>query len=184
MLIILLGLALSDPQLLTRSDQVNLFFCLDVSESIPREQKKAAEAFIQRTTTGMKIEDQAGVIVFGKHPSIEKSLQKKIDSLVMRSDVNPNFTNIHDALQLAIGKLPQNGNNKIVVFSDGNENLQQSLDMAFVITGSEELKRHWTTLSNAYWQLEEEGEVTAEYKVLNDAHTAITKILDEMRLRD
>jgi uncharacterized membrane protein len=132
LLIIFLGLALSDPQLLIRSDQVNLFFCLDVSESIPRGQKKAAEAFIKKTTAAMKNEDQAGVILFGKHPSIEISLQKKIDSLVMRSDVNPNFTNIHDALQLAIGKLPQNGKNKIVILSDGNENSHQSLDMAYL----------------------------------------------------
>jgi uncharacterized membrane protein len=127
-----LGFALSDPQLLIRSDHVNLFYCLDISESIPREQKQAAEAFIIKTTAAMKNEDQAGVIVFGKHPSIEISLQKKIDSLVMRSDVNSNFTNIHDALQLAIGKLPLSGKNKIVVFSDGNENLQQSLDMAYL----------------------------------------------------
>ncbi len=132
MLIILLGLALADPQLLMHSDQVNLFYCLDVSESIPGKQKKAAEAFIKKTSAGMSVEDQAGVILFGKHPSIETSLQKKMGSPAMRSDVNPNFTNIHDALQLAIGKLPHNGNNKIVVFSDGNENLQQSLDMAYL----------------------------------------------------
>ena len=131
-LIILLGLALSDPQLLIRSDQVNLFFCLDISESIPREQKKAAEAFIKKTTAEMTVNDQAGVIVFGKHPSVEFSLQNKMDSLVIRSEVNPNFSNIRDALQLAIGKLPQNGNNKIVLFSDGNENLHQSLDMAYL----------------------------------------------------
>ena len=132
LLIILLGLALSDPQLLSRSDQVSVFFCLDVSESIPRNQKKAAEAFIKKTTDEMKSEDQAGLIVFGKHPSIEISLQKEFDSLAMRSDVNQNYTNIHDALQLAIGKLPQKGTNKIVVFSDGNENLQHSLDMAYL----------------------------------------------------
>ena len=132
LLIIFLGLALSDPQLLIRSDQVNLFFCLDISESIPREQKKTAEAFIKKATAEMKIEDQAGVILFGKHPSIEISLQKKMGSLVMRSDVNPNYTNIHEALQLAIGKFPQKGKNKIVLLSDGNENLQESLDMAFL----------------------------------------------------
>ena len=132
LLIIVLGLTLSDPQLLGRSDQVNVFFCLDVSESITEDQKKAAEIFIRRTTREMEGEDQAGIIVFGKHPSMEFTLQKKIDSFVMRSDVNPNYTNIHDALQLAIGKLPAKKKNKIVVFSDGNENLRHSLDMAYL----------------------------------------------------
>ena len=34
-LVIVLGLAISDPKFLSHSDQVNVFFCLDVSESIP-----------------------------------------------------------------------------------------------------------------------------------------------------
>jgi uncharacterized membrane protein len=131
-LVIVLGLALSDPRVLSHSDQVNVFFCLDVSESIPRDQKLAAQVFIKKAFADMKSEDQAGLIVFGKHPSIEISLRKEFDSLIMRSDVNPNTTNIYEALQLAIGKLPQKGEKKIVLFSDGNENFQRSLDMAYL----------------------------------------------------
>ena len=78
----------------------------------------------------MKNEDQAGLIVFGKQPSLETSLLNNFESAIIRSDVNPNYTNIYEALQLAIGKFPQQGNNKIVVFSDGNENIQRSEDMA------------------------------------------------------
>ncbi len=76
--------------------------------------------------------DQAGLIVFGESPSLEISLSKKIDSLNIRSEVNPNFTNLHDALQLAIGKLPQQGRNKIVLFSDGNETIGHALDTAYL----------------------------------------------------
>jgi len=132
MLIIILALALCDPMIKGRSDQVNVFFCLDVSESIPREQRQAAEAFIKRATAEMKSGDQAGLVVFGKRPSLEVSLKNKLDSLIVRSDISPNYTNIYDALQLAIGKFPHKGQNKIVVFSDGNENLQSSLDMAYL----------------------------------------------------
>jgi uncharacterized membrane protein len=130
LLIVILGLALSEPQLSHHSDQVNVFFCLDVSESIPRGQKRAAEAFIDAAAAGLKDEDQAGLIAFGKHPHVEISLRKEFDFHSLRSDINPNYTNIHDALQLAIGKLPTQGKNKIVVFSDGNETLKHSLDMA------------------------------------------------------
>jgi uncharacterized membrane protein len=130
LLIILLGLALCEPQLSRHSDQVNVFFCLDVSESIPRDQKRAAEAFINAATDGIKDNDQAGLIAFGKHPSVEVSLGKDFNPHSLQSDINPNYTNIHDALQLAIGKLPPKGKNKIVVFSDGNETLKHSLDMA------------------------------------------------------
>jgi uncharacterized membrane protein len=132
LLIFILGLALSDPQLMSYSDQVNVVFCLDVSESIPREQKIAAEAFIKKAAAERKSEDQTGLIVFGKLPSFERSLRKDFDPLIIRSDVNSNYTNIYDALRLAIGKLTQKGTNKIVIFSDGNENLQRSLDMAYL----------------------------------------------------
>ena len=131
-LVIVLCLALSDPKLLSHSDQVNIFFCLDVSESIPSDQRLKAETFIEQTATEMQNEDQAGLIVFGKHPSLEVSLRTKLDALNIKSIVNPNNTNIHDALQLAIGRLPQQGKNKIVVFSDGNENMQRSQDMAYL----------------------------------------------------
>jgi uncharacterized membrane protein len=131
-LVIVLGLALSDPKLLGHSDQVNVFFCLDVSESIPGDQRQTAETFIEQTAAEMQGEDRAGLIVFGKHPSLEVSLRTKLDALNIKSIVNPHNTNIHDALQLAIGKLPQPGKNKIVVFSDGNENMQRSRDMAYL----------------------------------------------------
>ena len=132
LLIIVLGLALSSPRFLRHSDQVNIFFCLDGSESIRSEQQQAAEAFIKKAAGAMRKGDQAGLILFGESPSLEISLSNKLDSLEIRSEINPNFTNLHDALQLAIGKLPQRGKNKIVVFSDGNENLHHALDAAYL----------------------------------------------------
>ena len=132
LLIIVLGFALSDPKLSSYSDQVNVFFCLDVSESIAGDQRLKAEKFIEQTAAGMQSDDRAGLIVFGKHPSLELSLRTKLDALNIKSIVNPHSTNIHDALQLAIGRFPQQGKNKIVIFSDGNENMQRSRDMAYL----------------------------------------------------
>jgi uncharacterized membrane protein len=132
LLVIFLGLALSDPKLLSHSDQVNVFFCLDASESIAGDQRLKAEKFIEQTASDMQSDDRAGLIVFGKQSSIELSLRTKFDGLNIKSIVNPHSTNIHDALQLAIGRLPQQGKNKIVVFSDGNENMQRSRDMAYL----------------------------------------------------
>ena len=83
-LILVLGLALSDPKLLSHSDQVNIFFCLDVSESIPGYQRQKAEAFIKNATSGMQLEDQAGFIVFGKHARLEESLRANLDTLSIK----------------------------------------------------------------------------------------------------
>ena len=105
-LVIVLAIALSDPRLLRHSDQVNVFFCLDVSESVSRDQQLKAEAFMKKAGAEMKNEDQAGLIVFGKQPSLETSLINNFESAIIRSDVNPNYTNIYEALQLALANSP------------------------------------------------------------------------------
>ena len=132
LLIIVFGLALAQPQLRRHSDQVNVFFCLDVSVSIEEDHRQAAETFIRRAAADMQNSDQAGLIVFGRQAALEISLKRDFDFQDLRSNVNRNYTNIHDALQLAIGSFPRQGKNKIVVFSDGNENVARSQDMAYL----------------------------------------------------
>ncbi len=130
LLILLLGLILSDPRMMTHSDRVNLFFCLDTSLSIAQEERAKAENFINRSIRNMGKQDTAGLIVFGKHPSMEIPLKEDFQLNPVQSDVNKNLTNISEALQMAIGKFPQKGKNKILLFTDGNENLRNSVDMA------------------------------------------------------
>jgi hypothetical protein len=47
-LVIILVFALADPRLLSHSDQVNVFFCLDVSESISGDQLEKAEKSMKK----------------------------------------------------------------------------------------------------------------------------------------
>ena len=55
---------------------------------------------------------------------------------------------------------------------------------AVVITGSQELKRNWQILSKVYWELEESGCLGPDgAKEASDAHIAIIKLLEEMRLQ-
>ena len=130
LIILILALALSDPRLVTSSDRVNLFFLLDVSESVPEAGQKAAFSYMQTASHKLKDEDHAGLIIFGKHPSLEIGLTKDFNPLDYRSQVNTNFTDIREAIQLAIGKFPAKGKNRLVLFSDGNENFENSVEMA------------------------------------------------------
>ncbi len=132
LLILILGLTLADPRILERSDQVDLFFVQDISQSISKDQEDKSIEMMQKAAAGLKKEDRAGLIVFGRHPSLEIALNEKFKPDSYRSQVNTNFTNISEALQLAIGKLPQEGKNRIVLFSDGNQNMGHALDMAFL----------------------------------------------------
>ncbi len=123
LLILVLGLALANPRLPARSDRVNLFFALDVSESVRPEQINVAKELIRKTLSGMKDDDRAGLILFGKEPVLEAPLGKDVLFDDFQSELNRNFTNIGDALQHATGKFPQQGQKRIVLLTDGNETL-------------------------------------------------------------
>lgn len=130
LLILLAGLALSDPRLIAKTDRVNLIFCVDRSESISRDKTTAIQGFIQQALATMDEQDQAGLIAFGKQPSLELSLRNPFEFSDMQSDINPNFTNLSDALQLAIGQFPAVGEKKIALFTDGNENIGEARQRA------------------------------------------------------
>ena len=96
LLLFILVLALSDPRIMAPSDKVNLFFCLDLSESVGDEEKTAAEVFMKKVSAGMQAEDQAGLIIFGKHPSLEVPLRKnfKSDTTVVSSKKLSQYHNV------------------------------------------------------------------------------------------
>lgn len=132
LIIVILALALSDPRIMKSSDRVNLFFLMDVSESVPDDGKEAAMEYMQKATVKINEEDQAGLIIFGKEASLESSLKRDFNPIGYKSQVNANHTNIREALQLALGKLPSEGQNRVVLFSDGNENMEDSVEMAYL----------------------------------------------------
>lgn len=66
LLALILVLTLSDPVLLKNSDHVNLFYLMDISKSIFGQAEEEALEVIRETSPGMGVEDQAGLIVFGK----------------------------------------------------------------------------------------------------------------------
>ena len=128
--VFVIGLALADVRIEQGADQINLLYCLDLSDSITYEEQQATREFIERATSEMKSRDQAGLIVFGKRPYLEQSLSKDFSLKKTRSQVNANFTDINAALQAAVGKFPTKGDNRIVLLSDGNQNLHEAREAA------------------------------------------------------
>ena len=132
LLALILVLTLSDPVLLKNSDHVNLFYLMDISKSIFGQAEEEALEVIRETSPGMGVEDQAGLIVFGKNPSVELAMGSDFNLIPYRSKLDRSFTNIHEALKLAIGKFPEQGQNRIMLLSDGNQNLDDAVEMAFL----------------------------------------------------
>lgn len=130
MIIIVLGLALSNPRMVKGSDRVNLMFMLDVSESVAPQTRAKAEEFMRRAAMGMKGTDRAGLIVFGQTASIEIGISDEFEPGPISSTVKKNFTDISSALELAVGRMPRQGQNRIVLISDGNQNLGDAAEAA------------------------------------------------------
>src|SRR5262249_16181967 len=68
---------------------------------------------------------RAGVICFGRNARlvVPPSTSPRLDFLVGDHDIDPTRSDIAKALQLALASFPEKGSKRIVLISDGNENL-------------------------------------------------------------
>ncbi|MCO8122458.1 VWA domain-containing protein [Stieleria sp. TO1_6] len=123
--------ALAGVQLVRVSDRITVMYVLDQSESIPNAKRQVMLDYVVRNVRrhrdGVR-GDQAGIIVFGRDASIEippfdgDVLIRRLESLLERSDA----TNLESALNLAQATMPEDTSRRIVVVTDGNENLGQA----------------------------------------------------------
>ncbi|MFO0342114.1 MAG: VWA domain-containing protein [Planctomycetota bacterium] len=131
----LLVLALAEMSWQKRTDQLTVIYLLDQSESIPVAKRSAMLKFVFESVARHRREkDKAGVVIFGANARIEAPpyegqlpLIGELESdLALRTDA----TNLEAALKLAKASLPEDSAGRIVVVSDGNENLGDGLTVA------------------------------------------------------
>jgi Mg-chelatase subunit ChlD len=131
--IALLVLTLAEAQFTRTSERLTVVYLLDQSLSIPTELRRmmvdyvAADIHAHRKST-----DRAGVVVFGRDAAVERSpfdgdlkLNRTIESIV-----DPQSTNLAAGLKLAQAMLPEDSAKRIVLVSDGNENLGNAMEQA------------------------------------------------------
>lgn len=119
--------ALAGIQLRLRSDLLTVVFVLDVSDSLPAEQKAQGEAFIRQAAAAMKSGDQAAVVLFGQEALVERLPGEERELPIFGSIPVTLRTNIESALQLALALFPDEGAKRLVLISDGQENIGQAL---------------------------------------------------------
>lgn len=129
-------LAIAGVQLVWVSDRVTVMYLLDQSESIPRAKRQVMLRYVidsvklhRNATRG----DRAGIIVFGRDAAIEIPpfdddipALRRLESLMDRTDA----TNLESALSLAQASMSEDSMRRIVIVTDGNENLGQSRELA------------------------------------------------------
>jgi hypothetical protein len=147
--IALLALALSEPFFARATRTMTVLFILDRSLSIPEElvadpgdpdkkidlRSRRLLRFINdavRMRGAGHDRDMAGLIVFGRRPRLElpPSDVPRFNLTALPSADDGNYTDIAAALKLALASFPEGTAKRIVLISDGNENLGNAEEQA------------------------------------------------------
>jgi uncharacterized membrane protein len=155
LIVALLAMACAEPRIKRQSDQLTVMFVIDRSYSLPQEldpvdptqpnappvDRKWAKIrdFVDdavRSRGPTHRNDQTGVILFGRRPKLvlpPAAIDGKmvIDELAA-GPIDGTYTDIAAAVKLAMASFPEGTGKRIVLMSDGNENLSSVLDQANV----------------------------------------------------
>ena len=134
LVVLLLVCALAQCKWQQKTDRLTVMYLLDQSESIPADQRKYMLDYVYEEVLQNRRKDKAdkaGVIVFGGNAKIESApfdgdlpLIGKIEANV---DLLTSSTSLESALKLAKASFPEDTARRVVVLSDGNENVGDAM---------------------------------------------------------
>jgi len=115
--------AIAGLQRLIPQEGMNVFFLLDRSDSIPSGQQERALDLVNRYAEDKKKEDKAGLVVFGAESAIEFSPNAIVDVEKVHAVIGTERSDLAGAVRLGTAAFPETGQKRLVLMSDGNENL-------------------------------------------------------------
>jgi uncharacterized membrane protein len=119
--------AIAGLQWLRPVEGMNVYFVLDRSDSIPSEQQDAAKNLVNRLAARKQKGDRAGVIAFGTDASIDRLPNERIDLQKVEAVVDTERTDVAAAIRLGTAAFPETGQKRLVLMSDGNENIGDAM---------------------------------------------------------
>ncbi|MEJ2210337.1 MAG: VWA domain-containing protein, partial [Anaerolineae bacterium] len=130
LLLSLLILALAGAQVRRRSDVLTAVFVLDASDSIPAAEQARGEELVRQAIAAMPQGDRAAVVVFGQDALVERLASGDPSLPALASVPVTTRTDVAGALQLAMALFPDEGARRLVLLSDGRENVGRALAQA------------------------------------------------------
>ncbi|MCR4412521.1 MAG: VWA domain-containing protein, partial [Thermoguttaceae bacterium] len=133
LVVVLFVLAMAELRAARTSERLTVIYLLDLSQSIPSEAREAMIEYVNRAIEEhRKDRDRAGVIVFGRDAAIElPPFDETIPvARVPESPVDPEYTNLAAAMRLAQASFPEDAARRVVIVTDGNENLGNAMEQA------------------------------------------------------
>ena len=139
LVILLFVAALADVQMVRVCDRLTVIYLLDQSQSIPVENRRAMINYVNAAILKHRLaDDRAGVIVFGRDAAIE--IPPFDDDVQMtqliESPLDPDFTDLSTAMRLAQASFPEDAARRVVLVTDGNENLGDAIEEARGLSGA------------------------------------------------
>jgi len=126
--------AIAGLQWLLPIEGMNVFFVLDRSDSVPAEQQETAKNYINATSKLKKNGDKGGVIVFGTDASIESTPNPIVDLQKIQAVVGTDRSDLAAAIRLGTAAFPENGQKRLVLLTDGNENIGDAMGAVLAAT--------------------------------------------------
>ena len=120
--VLFLIIALSQPVINTYTRKQSVIFLADRSTSM-RKYKLDSFEFIKKALKELEKNDKYGVISFAENQSLEKNFSNEGEFQSFQSQLNSNFTDIESALKKALNLLPSEEKAKVILLSDGEENI-------------------------------------------------------------
>jgi Ca-activated chloride channel family protein len=122
-----LCLALAGLQWKKPLEGMTVFFMLDRSQSVPSPQQELARNYVNQAAKKKKATDLGGVLVFGTDAAIESRPNAQLDLRQVQAIVGVERTDIAGAIRLGTAAFPETGQKRLVLLSDGNENLGDAI---------------------------------------------------------
>ncbi len=123
-------LALAGIQWRRPIEGMNVFFALDRSDSVPTAQQEQSLRWLNEMVRDKPLTDRAGALVFASDAAIEASPNVTFTLPEVQAVVPTERTDLGGAIRLATAAFPETGQRRIVLLSDGNENLDDALNAA------------------------------------------------------
>jgi uncharacterized membrane protein/Mg-chelatase subunit ChlD len=122
--LVMLIIALADVQKKRVSDDTAVIILLDVSHSVPEELQREALTAINNWAAAAGPNDSVKLITFAGDVQVETPFLKRFQvSDLTHLPVHQDRTDLASAIRLAIDSFPPEARKRLVVISDGNQNL-------------------------------------------------------------
>ena len=125
-LIILLVLSLAGPRVKIPIDYTEILFVADLSDSTISKQSEMA-AFISDSLKLLPDNHHAGIVTFGGNSLIEQSVGNTRNFHTFHSKPDSDYSNIDQALQRAQGLFSQDSRRRMILLTDGAENMGNAM---------------------------------------------------------